>query len=262
MATNQTNHGRVAVITGGANGLGLAVAKLFAKEGFKICILDIDLAASEEQVKQLRHEGFGAISVYVNLSDLDTIQAAFDRCVEEFSRIDVLICSAAVIAVEPFLEVSPVGWDRTFTVNSRGLFFCNQIAAKIMRKTGGGRIVNITSPASYMGVSCYTAYAASKAAVDSITRCAAIALAEYNIRVNSLAPGRMNTKMQEITERAQAKLVGIDYDEFVESRTQSLPLKRRATVEGTAEAILFLVSEAAEYMTGSRLNVSGGLELS
>ena len=262
MAMTNTNRGRVAAITGGANGLGLAVAKLFAREGFKICILDIDLAASEEQVKQSRAESFEATCAYLDVSDLDTIQTAFDRCVEEFTRIDVLICCAAVIAVEPFLEVSPIGWDRTFTVNARGLFFCNQIAAKIMRKTGGGRIVKLTSPASQMGVSCYTTYAASKAAVDSITRCAAIALAEHNIRVNSLAPGRMNTKMQEITERAQAKSVGLDYDEFVRSRTQSLPLKRRATVEETAETVLFLVSEAAEYMTGSRLNVSGGLELS
>jgi 3-oxoacyl-[acyl-carrier protein] reductase len=262
MATSKTRLGRVAVITGGANGLGLAVAKLFAKEGFRICILDIDVAASEEQVEQLRHRGFDAICVYLNLADLDTIQAALNKCVEEFSRIDILICSAAVIAVEPFLEVSPEGWDQTFAVNSRGLFFCNQMAAKIMRETGGGVIVNVTSPASRMGVSCYTAYAASKAAVDSITRSAAIALAGYNIRVNSLAPGRMNTKMQDMTERAQAKVAGMDYNEFVRCRTESLPLKRRATVERTAETVLFLVSDAADYMTGARLNVSGGLELS
>ena len=131
-----------------------------------------------------------------------------------------------------------------------------------MRETGGGRIINITSPASYMGLPFYSAYAASKAAVDSITRSAAIALAQYNIRVNSLAPGRMDTRMQELSERAWAENMGMDYEEFVESRTRSLPLKRRAAPEEIAEAVLFLASEAADYMTGSRLNVSGGLELS
>ena len=249
------------VITGGSHGLGRAVAKRFAQAGFTICILDIDATAAEEVARELSDQSWPAMCASVDVADVDSIQSALDQCVETFLRIDVLVCSAALAPVAPYLEVSPVDWDRTFAVNVRGVFFCNQRAARIMSKAGGGRIINITSPASYMGHAYYTAYAASKAAVDSITRSGAVALADHNIRVNCLAPGRMDTKMQEASERKWVDLAGLDYEQFVESRTQSLPLRRRTTPEEIAEAVLFLAANASDYMTGSRLNISGGLEL-
>jgi 3-oxoacyl-[acyl-carrier protein] reductase len=252
----------VVAITGGANGLGLAIAKRFAQERFKVAILDIEINVAESEASSLKNNGAGALAVYLDVSKLESIEQAFDRCHKEFSRLDVLVCCAGLSCVKPFLEVTPSEWDQTFAVNTRGLFFCNQKAGKLMRETGGGSIVNVTSPASYLGLPFYTAYAASKAAVDSITRSAAIALAPCNIRVNSLAPGRMDTRMQESSERLWAQYAGMDYEEFVESRTQSLPLKRRATLEEIAEAVFFLASPSADYMTGSRLNISGGLELS
>jgi len=252
----------VVAITGGANGLGLAIAKRFAQERFKVAILDIEINVAEIEASSLKNNGTGALAVYLDVSKLESIEQAFDRCHKEFSRLDVLVCCAGLSCVKPFLEVSPSEWDQTFAVNTRGLFFCNQKAGKLMRETGGGSIVNVTSPASYLGLPFYTAYAASKAAVDSITRSAAIALAPSNIRVNSLAPGRMDTRMQESSERLWAQYAGVDYEEFVESRTQSLPLKRRATLEEIAEAVFFLAGPSADYMTGSRLNISGGLELS
>src|SRR6266536_318782 len=236
----QTHSPKVVAITGGANGLGLAIAKRFAREGFKIAILDIEVKVAENEARNLKDSGTEALAVYLDASKLETIEQAFDRCVQEFSRLDVLVCCAGMSCVRPFIEVTPSDWDQTFAVNTRGLFFCNQKAAKLMRETGGGRIINISSPASYLGLPFYTAYAASKAAVDSITRSAAIALAPYNIRVNALAPGRMDTRMQELSERAWAQYAGMDYEEFVESRTNSLPLKRRATLEEIAEAVLFL----------------------
>jgi len=242
--------------------LGEAVARRFAKEGYQVCLLDIDAPAAEAVVKDRNAQGYSAASAWVDVADSDSIDAGMDHCVKVFSRIDVLVCSAGLASVESYLEVTPAGWDRTFAVNVRGLFFCNQKAAKIMSKAGGGRIVNITSPASYMGLPFYTAYAASKAAVDSITRSGAIALAEHNIRVNCLAPGRMDTQMQETSERRWASLAGVSYEQFVESRTRSLPLKRRATTDEIAEAVLFLAADGSDYMTGARLNISGGLELS
>ena len=130
-----------------------------------------------------------------------------------------------------------------------------------MRETGG-RIINIGSPASRLGLPYYVVYAASKAAVDSITRSAAIALAEFNIRVNCLSPGRMDTAMQERCERALAEYTSTDYEELVNSRTRALPLKRRAEIEEIAAAALFLASDSSDFMTGSRLNITGGQELS
>jgi|RhiMethySRZTD1v2_1073278.scaffolds.fasta_scaffold404604_2 NAD(P)-dependent dehydrogenase (short-subunit alcohol dehydrogenase family) len=252
----------VVAITGGANGLGLAIAKRFAHERFKVAILDIEINVAENEVQALKNNGAEALAAYLDVSKLESIEQAFDLCRAEFSRLDVLVCCAGLSCVKPFLEVSPSEWDQTFAVNTRGLFFCNQKAAKIMADTGGGRIINVSSPASYLGLPFYTAYAASKAAVDSITRSAAIALAPSNIRVNSLAPGRMDTRMQESSERLWAQYAGVDYEEFVESRTRSLPLKRRATLEEISDAVLFLASSSSDYMTGSRLNISGGLELS
>lgn len=253
---------RVAVVTGGANGLGLSVASCFAVAGYSVCILDIDLAAAEKAAKDLQDQNYQVMAARVDTSNYESVNEAFDRCVEQFSRIDVLVCSAAIISVKPFLEVIPEDWDQTFAVNVKGLFFCNQKGGKVMRSNGGGRIINITSPASYLGLPFYCAYAASKAAVDSITRSAAIALAPDNIRVNCLAPGRMDTGMQEESERAWAQYAGVNYQAFVESRTDSLPLKRRATTQEVAQAVLFLAGEGSDYMTGSRLNITGGQELS
>jgi 3-oxoacyl-[acyl-carrier protein] reductase len=215
----RTSQNKVAVVTGGANGLGLAVSKRFAEEGFNVCILDINLAAAERETAKLKERGVQALCIQTDISNPDSVEQSFSHCVANFARIDILVCCAAVSSVEPFLDVTPSSWDATFAVNTRGLFFCNQKAGSIMRKTGGGRIINITSPASYMGLPFYTAYAASKAAVDSITRSAAIALAPYNIRVNSLAPGRMDTDMQRASEKSWAKLTGMEYEAFVESRT-------------------------------------------
>lgn len=256
------NNSKAAVITGGANGLGLAIAKCFARNGYMVGILDIEVKRAESKAKMLSDQGLYAIGRYMDASRVETIDPAFGYCLEQFSRFDVLVCCAGIGSVKPFMEVTPSEWDETFAVNARGLFFCNQKAAAIMAERGGGRIVNVSSPASYMGLPFYTAYAASKAAVDSITRSAAIALAAHNIRVNTLAPGRMDTRLQESSERAWAEFAGMDYAEFVESRTHMVPLQRRATLEEMAEAVLFLASPAADYMTGSRLNISGGLELS
>ena len=257
-----TNHEKVVAVTGGAHGIGKAVAMRFAAEGFKVCILDIDMDASESLVKTLRAQNFEARYICMNLADVASIEAGLESCVKEFSRLDVLVCSGGVISAQPYLEVTQSEWDSTFAINVRGLFFCNQRAARQMGKTGGGRIINITSPASHLGLPFYTAYAASKAAVDSITRSGAVALADYNIRVNCLAPGRVDTGMQEKSERAGASLSGLSYEQFVESRTRSLPLKRRATPDEIAKAVLFLALVGSDYMTGSRLNISGGLELS
>lgn len=118
-------NGRVAVVTGGAHGLGSAVAKRFAQAGFKICVLDIDWAVAQELVNHLQERSYPAICAKVDVADPDSIQSALDECIQRFSQIDVLVCSAAVAPVARYLEISPAEWDCTFAVNVRGLFFCN-----------------------------------------------------------------------------------------------------------------------------------------
>jgi NAD(P)-dependent dehydrogenase (short-subunit alcohol dehydrogenase family) len=163
--------------------------------------------------------------------------------------------------VEPLLEIKEDDWDRVFAVNVKGVLFMLQAAARHMKNTGGGRIINISSPASRMALPNYTAYAASKAAVDSITRAAAVALGPLGITVNAVAPGRMDTDLQRWTEQKFAALAGLDVASFVQQRTTSIPLGRRTCPQEVAEAVVWLAGPQAAYITGERLNISGGLEV-
>src|SRR5207249_6082596 len=131
----------------------------------------------------------------------------------------------------------------------------------VMKERGGGKIINVSSPASRMGLPLYVAYAASKAAVDSITRCSAVAMAKYSITVNSVAPGRMDTDMQRMTEEKFAAHSGASVESYVKNRTQDIPLGRRTSPEEVAQAVLWLASSQADYITSHRLSISGGLEL-
>lgn len=252
---------KVALVTGGASGLGLAVSLKLAEHGFAVGVLARNYERASEVVAELKDRGKRAFAAQVDVSHHASIREGFQLCMDEFGRIDAVICNAGVCEVLPFFDVTPEDWDRAFDVNARGLFFCNQIAASLMRENGG-RIINVTSPASQLGLPFYAAYAASKAAVDSITRTAAIALAEFNIRVNSLSPGRMDTPMQERCEHALAEYTGVEYEELVAQRTKALPLQRRLSIEEVADTVIFLLSDAADFMTGSCLNITGGQRLS
>jgi NAD(P)-dependent dehydrogenase (short-subunit alcohol dehydrogenase family) len=166
-----------------------------------------------------------------------------------------------VASIQALLEITEAEWDRVFSVNVKGLLFMLQAAAQAMKQNGGGRIINISSPATRMTLTNYTAYATSKAAVDYLTRTAAAALGPFNITVNAVAPGRMDTPMQRITEEKTAAAAGMDIQSFIQSRTTDIPLRRRTSPEEVAEGVVWLATEAASYISGNRLNISGGLEL-
>jgi NAD(P)-dependent dehydrogenase (short-subunit alcohol dehydrogenase family) len=157
--------------------------------------------------------------------------------------------------------MKPETWDRTLSLNVKALALASAAAGRIMMAQKSGRIINITSPASRMALPNYTAYAASKAAVDAITRAAAVALAPHGIRVNSLAPGMMDTPMQRVTEEQLARIdKRNDMEAFLAERTARIPVGRRTSPEEVAETVLWLAFDAPEYITAERLNVSGGLD--
>ena len=152
-------------------------------------------------------------------------------------------------------------WTRTLALNVTALAMACKAAGRVMRDQRSGRIVNITSPGSRMALPDYTAYTASKAGVDSITRAAAVALAPYGVLVNSLAPGMMDTEMQRSTEADLARFHGRDdLQAFLDERTRRVPLGRRAEIAEIAEAVVWLALDAPAYMTAERLNMSGGLD--
>jgi NAD(P)-dependent dehydrogenase (short-subunit alcohol dehydrogenase family) len=197
----------------------------------------------------------------VDISEPGMAEKIVRGAVQQLGGLHVLVNNAGTWSVEPLLETTEAEWDRVFEVNVKALFFCLKAGAHHMKQNGGGKIINVSSPASRMGLPNYAAYAASKAAVDSISRSAAVALGKHKITVNSIAPGRMDTSMQRLTEQRFAAIEGVDVATFVESRTATLPLRRRTSPEEIAEAVTWLASEQAEYVTGARLNISGGLEL-
>jgi NAD(P)-dependent dehydrogenase (short-subunit alcohol dehydrogenase family) len=253
--------GRVVLITGAAKGLGQRLALMLAERSASIALLDLDATGIAETAHQVRTRGVQCCEVAVDLTDTEAADKAVRRTVSDLGRLDVLINNAAIASVQPFLEVTAHEWDKVFAVNVRGAITMLQAAARYMKIHGGGRIINITSPASRMALPSNAAYAASKAALDSLTRTAAVALAPFDIVVNSVAPGMMDTDMQRSIERRFATLEGRDdFEAFLEERTRRIPLGRRAELGEVASAVVWLSLDAPAYITSERLNVSGGLD--
>jgi NAD(P)-dependent dehydrogenase (short-subunit alcohol dehydrogenase family) len=200
------------------------------------------------------------IAVVADLITQDPERVVVDAA-ERLGGLDVLVNNAGYGAGEAFLEMKASTWDRTLGLNVRALALASAAAGRIMAAQRSGRIINITSPASRMALPNYTAYAASKAAVDSITRAAAVALAPHGVRVNSLAPGMMDTPMQRVTEEAFARLEKrTDVEAFLAERTARIPVGHRIEPEEVAKTVLWLAFDAPDYLTAERLNLSGGLD--
>jgi NAD(P)-dependent dehydrogenase (short-subunit alcohol dehydrogenase family) len=252
----------VAVVTGGAQGLGRAICLLLAARGWSLAIVDINGAAARTAAEDCRQAGAAAVlPLEIDLTTPDGPGRMIAEAHATFGRLDALVNNAGYGAGETFLEIDPKIWDRTFDLNVRATIFATTAAGRIMTAQRSGRIVNITSPASRMALPSYTAYSASKAAVDSITRAAAVALAPHGVRVNSVAPGMMDTPLQQVTERRFAEIEGRnDIEAFLAERTRRIPIGHRVDCEEVASAVVWLVADAPDYITAERLNVSGGLD--
>ena len=249
---------RVALVTGAAGGLGRAVAERLAARGCGVAIADIDADGTAETARLV---GEGCLPIVGDLAVEGAPEAAVGRVVDRWGRIDVLVNNAAYGVIEPFLEATHAAWTRTLALNVTALAMACKAAGQAMTAQGAGRIVNVTSPGSRMALPDYAAYTASKAAVDSITRAAAVALAPFGVLVNSVAPGMMDTEMQRSTEAALARVNGRkDLEAFLDERTKRVPLGRRAEIGEVADAVVWLALDAPAYMTAERLNMSGGLD--
>jgi len=258
------------LVTGAAAGLGRAISLALAAREVQVGVCDIDEAGATHtamQCAEITNET--AVVIVADLATPDGPDKAVREALAQFGRLDGLVNNAGFATVEPFLEMTAEVWDRTYYVNIRAVALLCAAAGRAMARNTvdagscgqGGRIVNITSPAARMALPNYAHYAASKAAVDSITRTAAIALAPLGVTVNSMAPGMMDTVMQAKTEQMMAEIEGRnDLQAYLDERTARVPLGRRTDPAEMAELVVWLLLDAPEYVTAERLNGSGGLD--
>jgi NAD(P)-dependent dehydrogenase (short-subunit alcohol dehydrogenase family) len=250
-----------ALVTGAAGGLGREVAVQLAARGCAVAITDINAGGIAETAGLVRGQKGEVEAIVGDLTLEGAPEAAVQKVVDRWGGIDILVNNAGYGVIEPFLDSTYKSWTRTLALNVTALAMACKAAGRVMRDQRSGRIVNITSPGSRMALPDYTAYTASKAGVDSITRAAAVALAPYGVLVNSLAPGMMDTEMQRSTEIDLARVNGRnDLQAFLDERTRRIPLGRRAEISEVAEAVVWLALDAPNYMTAERLNMSGGLD--
>ena len=240
--------GEVAIVTGGASGIGRASASLFASEGARVVIADIDEDKAQEVAASIAKAGGEVVVERVDLSSLSDLEALVERTAERFGRIDILANVAAIFPPSSFMKTSPADWERIIDIDLRAVFFLTQAVAREMIERKRGAIINVASGAAFRPVPGMSAYSAAKGGLVAMTRTIAHELARYHIRVNIVAPGHTASE----TIRAQMSR------ETLESAADKLLAGRWLEPEEVAEAIVFLGSSAASGMSGSVINVNGG----
>ena len=248
---------KIALVTGGALGIGAAIADRYVAEGARVAIADISLAQAEETAARHGDKGF---AVALDVTKTVSIEAAVDRVVQRWGGVDILVNNAAIFDMAPIVEVTEVSfYDRVFGVNVKDLFFTLQAAAKRMIARGqGGKIINMASQAGRRGEGLVAVYCASKAAVISLTQSAGLDLIKHRINVNGIAPGVVDTPMWAEVDALFAKYEHRPLGEKKRLVGEAVPFGRMGLPDDHAGAAVFLASSDSDYVVAQTLNVDGG----
>ena len=241
--------GKVVLITGAGSGLGEGYAQAFGESGATVICAGLNKDRLEDTVRKITESGGTARAFTVDVTDLDSIKALVAAVEAEYGRIDVLVNNAGYENIQPFLEVTPQVYDDIMNVNLKGVFFVAQEAAGVMKDHGGGKIINIGSLGSYIGLAESSVYCSTKGGVVQLTKTMAIELGPFHIQVNCLAPGYF------ITPMTQPFYDDPEHRQWIESR---IPLHQWGTTLDLAGPALFLASAASDYVTGVTIQVDGG----
>ena len=240
---------RVALVTGAARGIGLATARRFLAEDWRVALLDIEGELLNGAMAGIADPG-NTLALTCDVSDAAGVAAAIDAIGKRFGRLDALVNNAGIAVFTPIMETSDADWSRVMEVNLTGPFLCTKAAVPVIREQGGGAIVNITSISGLRASTLRSAYGTSKAGLAHLTKQLAVELAAVGIRVNAVAPGPVETAMARAVHSPEIRA---DYHD-------AIPLNRYGLEEELAEAIFFLCSDRASYITGQILAVDGGFD--
>ena len=246
-------NGKVALVTGAAQGIGRAIADRLAAEGARVAIGDIQAEAAAKAVEELRRAGFDARAHRLDVANLDQVVAVADAVERELGPIGILVNNAGWDRVEPFIESTPETWDKLIAINFRGVLNCCKAIAPGMQARGHGKIVSIASDAARVGSTGEAVYAGCKAAIVGFSKTLARELARQQVNVNVVCPGPTETAL------LQSAMAG--RESMLEAMTRAIPFRRLGRPEDIAGAVAFFASADADYITGQVLSVSGGLTM-
>ncbi len=239
---------KIAIVTGAARGIGKSIASKLAKSGMDVVVSDVLLEEAEKTAEEFRALGVRSIAIKADVSRPEDVENLLETTAKEMGGVHFLINNAGITRDNLAIRMSEKEWDMVIDINLKGTFLCSQAASKIMMKQRFGRIVNIASVSGILGTAGQANYASSKAGVIALTKSFARELGKRNITINAIAPGFIMTEM---TEQLS--------DKVKEEYISNIPLNRAGTPDDVAEAVLFLISPSASYITGTVINVSGGL---
>ena len=242
-------HDKVAIVTGGAMGIGEGISLRLAAEGAKVAVLDVNLEGAQKTAQQIEKAGGTALAIKVDVSRAVEVEAAARKVVSTFKKIDILVNNAGVSQTSKVASMTEEMWDKVNNVNLKGVFLCCHAVIPYMKQRKYGKIVNIASVLALTGSAYYAHYGATKAGVVGFTRGLAVELGPHNINVNAVGPGVIDTPMaqQDVTEALRQRL------------QKRIPMRRIGMPRDIADAVSFLASDEASYITGQCLYVCGGL---
>ena len=262
MTTNGSLKPRVALITGGARGIGRGIALRLAADGFDVAVADLPGMGGEADAvaEEIRAEGRRATALDVDVADAGQVDEMVVATVRDLGSLDVMVANAGIAQVAPLLDISAEDFDRLMAVNLRGVFLCyNAAARQMIAQGGGGKIIGAASIAAHKGFAMLGHYSASKWAVRGLTQAAAQEWAPHGITVNAYCPGIVGTKMWEYIDEKLAEAQGLQKGEALAKFSELITLGRVETPEDVASFVSYLASHDADYMTGQSVMIDGGV---
>ena len=251
---------KIAIVTGASKGIGRAIGLRLAKEGANVVIADVDKDEGEKVAQMIREMGRDCLAVKCDVSNVQEVEGMVEKTMQKLGRIDILVNNAGVSSMAAMVELEEKDWDFNMDINAKGQFLCSRAVAKHMIKQKSGRIINNASLAAKRGARFLAHYSASKFAVLGLTYTMAIELAPYNITVNAVCPGIVETDMIRREWKWEGDLRGMTPEKVRKEVLSTIPLGRLAKPEDIAGLVAFLASEDADYITGQAININGGME--